>query len=1605
MLLSRPALKKLGATIDFHSDRLQLFHGKVDVALKANAAGQYVVDVMDFPKIDKIPEEPVIPSEDLTSKEVPAVKSCHPHDHLNNRPHDRHNPPDHNLKVKRSDVMSNAPSSEGVPPCQSDVCHAVQGVPVSKKSGGISRKQLRSLRRQVPTGIQTSKVGKKYAVVEVFCPPRFVPEVERMGLKGLSMDTSTGWNLDDPKTQEWVCQEMQEHPPELMVICPPCTNAGGWFHLNSLHMPVHEVLRRKVLLKKQKAFCKRLIRQQIKSGGRVMFEHPSPSCYWDDPDFAQWCEELHSFVTHMCCFNLHVPARGNQSKRLIRKSTRLLCSHADMCALRRNCPGASHPDHREHRQVAGSEPGIGAVSNHAGRYTPEFVRAVLDTIPRFRCPTEVLECSLDCCHMPPSNVFEALAMQEETDPEKVKQLLIKLHRNLRHPSNLDLVRVLKHGQASDLAIKLARELSCDFCTARKAPSAPNPGKVSTVTEFNQRIGLDVKFLQGWKPNQKISALNIVDHATSYQLMLPFFETETSALIRKLYLERWVQWAGPPKEVILDPARTNLGKAMVEPVELEGTHVHVTAAGAHWQLGKTEVHGGWFNRVLIKVLESHNPQSKEEWLECVVHAHIKNQMIQSYGFTPSQRVFGRNPDIPGDLMSEPQAVVPNTCSLHDDSIARAYALRNTARKAVLELHDDRTLRKALLARPRRDKPFASGDVVAYWRDQKWHQGLLSKGGKWYGSGVVLGLIGRNVVIAHRNHILRCAPEQVRLATQEEKALIETQGTELLGIKDMIEGGTFRSSQYVDLISQAYPPQEQDVVPPVQPDVSTMPDPPSVRPEIAPAPEPSSSAAETVDKSPLSSEELSPKVNAESGDVPEVSGSSSSSASGSSAVLPQPADESAYGPVRRSRILAKSGPLTMFRPAAMKHDDFVEVMNEVVPQLIEQTVMADDTTGSERKREAAETSDAPSAKVPKTEVSADCVEHGVAYVEHAACSVTESCELWESFRDAKDNAVEVFINQYYNKRAQKEIPSSRNEPFLQAKVDQAKVTEWQTLIDKGAVRVVPAKESAWIRRHQAHRIMGSRFVIVKKPEEDLVETGQAVDPNNLNHWKVKARWCLQGHLDPDLSAKATAGQLQSPTWSQMGRTVLFQLMSSHRWQLQLGDVKGAFLEAGPLPRCYRPLYARIPAGGIPGVDEECLLEVLGNVYGQNDAPAAWYKVFNDEVLKAGFERSKFDNCLYWLKENGRLVGALGAHVDDTATGGSGEKYQKALAYLRHRFPYRKWRVNEGEFCGAHYKQDPVTMAIHMNQKNFAEALKPVHLPQRRKADRSAKLDSKEVSILRGINGSLNWLATQSRPDIAAQTSISQQSFPDPTVHHLLEANNIIRRAKQFSDLEVTFQPIPVQKLRLCCHSDAAWANVGVHTQAGYILGFSTTDLDAGKETSWTPAVWKSFKLSRAVGSTLAAEAQSMVAATGTLEWISLLLAEAIDGIGEIREYAQHLRNRTPVIVTDCKSLYDHLIAVSSPTSVEDRRTSIDIVILRQSLSRLGASIRWVPTNRMLADSLTKSAGDPTDLLRACIRNNTYQISSEEAVLKLQAAERQRRVQNRKLQTNDSQFQKHA
>ena len=113
-------------------------------------------------------------------------------------------------------------------------------------------------------------------------------------------------------------------------------------------------------------------------------------------------------------------------------------------------------------------------------------------------------------------------------------------------------------------------------------------------------------------------------------------------------------------------------------------------------------------------------------------------------------------------------------------------------------------------------------------------------------------------------------------------------------------------------------------------------------------------------------------------------------------------------------------------------------------------------------------------------------------------------------------------------------------------------------------------------------------------------------------------------------------------------------------------------------------------------------------------------------------------------------------------------------------------------------------------------------------------------------------------------------------------------------------------------------------------------------------------------------------------------------DVAQRSIFLRHFQMQCVVDAKSLYDHLISLSSPSGVEDKRCGFDLVISRRCMQRLGATIRWAPTNRQLADVVTKDSADPMDLLRSCMRSGEYQLSPEHIILERAAAERSRRKQ---------------
>ena len=91
----------------------------------------------------------------------------------------------------------------------------------------------------------------------------------------------------------------------------------------------------------------------------------------------------------------------------------------------------------------------------------------------------------------------------------------------------------------------------------------------------------------------------------------------------------------------------------------------------------------------------------------------------------------------------------------------------------------------------------------------------------------------------------------------------------------------------------------------------------------------------------------------------------------------------------------------------------------------------------------------------------------------------------------------------------------------------------------------------------------------------------------------------------------------------------------------------------------------------------------------------------------------------------------------------------------------------------------------------------------------------------------------------------------------------------------------------------------------------------------------------------------------------------------------------LVTDCKSALDLLTRTALPQCTE-HRTTIECLLIRERL-RDNAIVRWVSSQAMLADCLTKSMD--SSVLRECLRTGRCVLRDEEHTLKERLTSRER------------------
>ncbi|CAK0791003.1 unnamed protein product [Prorocentrum cordatum] len=276
----------------------------------------------------------------------------------------------------------------------------------------------------------------------------------------------------------------------------------------------------------------------------------------------------------------------------------------------------------------------------------------------------------------------------------------------------------------------------------------------------------------------------------------------------------------------------------------------------------------------------------------------------------------------------------------------------------------------------------------------------------------------------------------------------------------------------------------------------------------------------------------------------------------------------------------------------------------------------------------------------------------------------------------------------------------EKVITREILNAKMTEWQTVDqEKHAVRVCSLKESGEIKRTRPDRLVDTRFILTIKHDPDGKEL-------------VKARWVARGFKDPDALKLVYWNQTAAPTVSQNARMLTLQLAASHQWRLQIGDIRGAFMESDPLQRPDGPLYAKQPPGGLPGLHPDQVVELVLPLHGLDDAPCRWYSKtsgwLTDQTAHEGrpWTKSRLEPCLFLLRDaQCKLCGILVVHVDDALIAGEGVYFHEAVRRLKGKLLFRKWAVGEGEYCGSVLHQDPKTFDISIRQTTPYQELKPL------------------------------------------------------------------------------------------------------------------------------------------------------------------------------------------------------------------------------------------------------------------------------------------------------------
>ena len=346
---------------------------------------------------------------------------------------------------------------------------------------------------------------------------RLATAMQRKGYIVQTFDLHNGWNFCRADHRTAFNRLQYEISPDMLWLAPPCTKWSSLQHLNVKTVADRELLAEERYYEERThlRFTKNAHNRQYLQRRHSAVEQPWTAESW-------WTETFRSLEGYdaeidQCQYGATLPD-DNGIETPIKKKTGVRVTN-DLLAemLTRLCPG-----NHEHLPIEGSSPGIGSRAKAAAAYCHSFCNQVADIIDHFlyhhyvandtdtepSVESPALDYSLESnttnaeivyagetgeaddqeLPPPPSSGHDddelvpadeldpgqtgVLQRLQETRPAMAARTVQRLHRNLGHPTNLELHKILTEKKASEALLEATKEHKCELCAMFKPPKQP-----------------------------------------------------------------------------------------------------------------------------------------------------------------------------------------------------------------------------------------------------------------------------------------------------------------------------------------------------------------------------------------------------------------------------------------------------------------------------------------------------------------------------------------------------------------------------------------------------------------------------------------------------------------------------------------------------------------------------------------------------------------------------------------------------------------------------------------------------------------------------------------------------------------------------------------------------------------------------------------------------------------------------------------------------------------------------------------------------------------------------------------------------------------------------